>query len=80
MSIIVLSPCELAAAADVMCHGLYVVLAQPASRILHSVIDLVCHCSSAEGLLMSSHDQSLGVRSNVAFIKPLICAGHVYDF
>ena len=42
-----------------------------ASRILHSVVDLVCHCPGAEGLLLSCHDQSLGVSSDVAFIEPL---------
>ena len=71
---------ELAAAAGDMSHGLCVLLAQPASGILHSVVDLVCHCSGVEGLLLRGHDQSLGVCSDVAFIKPLICEGHVWNF
>ena len=44
MSLSVLSSCELGAAAEDMCHGLCMLLAQPAFWILHSVVDLVCHC------------------------------------
>ena len=80
VSLCVLGPCELAAAAGDMSHGLCMLLAQPASGILHSVVDLVCHCPGVEGLLLSCHDQSLGVCSGVAFIEPLICTGHVCDF
>ena len=61
-------PCELAAAADDMCHGLCMLLTQPAFGVLHSVVDLVCYCPGVEGLLLSSHDRNLGVRSDVAFI------------
>ena len=46
---------------------------------LDSVVDLVCHCSGVECLLLSYHDQSIGVCS-VAFIEPLICAGNVCNF
>ena len=80
MSLSVLSPCDLAAAADDMCHGLCMLNAQAASEILHSVVDLVCHCPEAESLLLNYHDQSLGVCSDVAFIEPLTCAGHIRDF
>ena len=52
-------------------------LAQPASGILHSVVNIVCHCPGVKGLLLSCLDQGLGVRSDVAFIEPLICTGHV---
>ena len=64
----------------VMSHGVCMLLAQPASGILHSVVDLVCHCSGVEGLLLRGHDQSLGVCSDVAFIKSLICVGNVCNF
>ena len=80
VSLSVLSPCDLAAAADDMCHGLCMLNAQAASEILHSVVDLVCHCPEAESLLLNYHDQSLGVCSDVAFIEPLTCAGHIRDF
>ena len=73
MSLSALGPCELAATAGDMCHGFCMLLAQPASWILHSVVDLVCHCPGVEGLLLSRHDQSFGVCSDVAFIEPLIC-------
>ena len=73
MSLHVLDLCELAAAAGDMSHGLCMMLAQLASGILHSVVDLVCHCPGVEGLLLSRHDQSFGVCSDVAFIEPLIC-------
>ena len=79
MSLSLINPSELAAAADDMCHGLCMLLAKPVSGILHSVIDLVCHCPGVEGQLLSCHDQSLGVCSDVAFIEPLICGGHVCD-
>ena len=77
LSFSVIGPCELAAAADDMRHGLCMLLAQPTFGMLHSVVDLVCHWPGVEGLLLSSHDQSLDVRSDVAFIEPLICAAHV---
>ena len=80
MSFRVLDPCDLAAAAGDMSHGLCMLLAQLASGILHSVVDLVCHCPGVEGLLLSCHDQSLGVCSEVVVIEPLICAGHVCNF
>ena len=80
MSLSVPGSCELAAAADDMCHGFRTLLAQPASGILHSVLDLVCHCPGVEGLLLSCYDQSFGVRSDVAFIEPLICASQVWNF
>ena len=80
VSLSVLGPCELAAATDDMCHRFCMLLAQPASGILHNLVDLVCHCTGVEGLLLSCHDQSLGVRSGVAFVKPLICAGNVCNF
>ena len=38
--------------------------AQPAFQILHSVVDLVCHCPGIEGLLLSCHDQSLSLSSS----------------
>ena len=77
MSFNVLGPCELAAAADEIGHGFCVFFAQPASEILNTLVDLVGHCPGVEGLLLSCHEQSLGVCANVAFIKPLICVGHV---
>ena len=73
MSFSVFGPCELAAATDDMCHRFCMLLAQPASGILHNLVDLVCHCTGVEGLLLSCHDQSLGVCVDVAFIEPLIC-------
>ena len=76
----VLGSCKLDAAADDMCYGLCMLLAQPASGILHSVVDFVCHCPGVEGLFLSCHDQSLGFRSDVAFFEPLICMGHVRNF
>ena len=51
-----LGSCEFAAVADDMCHCLCKLLAQPASGILHSVVDLVCHCPGVEDLLLSCHD------------------------
>ena len=63
-----------------MCHGFCMLLAQPASGILHSAVDLVCHCLGVESLLLSCHEQSFGVCSDVVFIEPLICAGHVCNF
>ena len=81
MSLSVSGPCKLAAAADDdMRHGLCMLLAQPASGIFYSVVDLVFHCPGVKGPLLSCHDQSFGVRFDVAFIEPLICAGHVCDF
>ena len=76
----VIGPCELAAAADDMRHGLCMSFAQPTFGIMHSVVDHVCHCPGVEGQLLSSHDQSIDVRFDVAFIEPLICAGHVCNF
>ena len=73
-------PCELAATAGDKCHSFCMLLAQPASGILHSVVDLVCHCPGVKGLLLSYHDQSLGFCTDVAFIKPLMCEGHVCNF
>ena len=61
MSLSVLGPCEFAAATGDMCHGFCMLFAQPASWILHSVVDLACHCPGVEGLLLSCNDQSLGV-------------------
>ena len=52
----VLGPRELVAATDDLCHGICMLLAQPASGILHSVVDLVCHCLIVERLLLSCHD------------------------
>ena len=75
LSLSVVGPCELSAAADDMRHGLCMLVAQRASGVLHSVVDLVCHCPGVEGLLLSCHDQSLDVHSDVAFIEPLICSG-----
>ena len=80
VSLSVFNPCELATAAGDMCHGFCMLFAQPASWILHSVVDRVCHCPGVEGLLLSCHDQSLGVCPDVAFIEPLICTGHVCNF
>ena len=80
MSLNVLGPCELAAAADEIGHGFCVFFAQPASEILNTLVDLVCHCPGVEGLLLSCHDQSLGVHSDVAFIEKLICVGYVCNF
>ena len=80
VSLSVLSPSELAAATGDMCHGFYMLFAQPASWILHSVVDFVCHCSGVESLFLSCHDQGLGVRSDAAFIEPLIRTGHVCNF
>ena len=80
LSFSVLGPYKLAATTGDMCHGFCTLFAQPASWILHSVVDLVCHCPGVESLLLSCHDQSLGVCFDVAFIKPLICAGHVCNF
>ena len=74
------SPCKLAAATDDMCHSLCMLLTLPASGILHSVVDLVCHCPGVEGLLLSCHDKILDVCSDVAFIEQLICAGYVCNF
>ena len=59
---------------DNMYHGLCMLLTQPASGILHSVVDLMCQGPGVEGQLLSSNDQILGVCSDVAFIEPLICA------
>ena len=80
MSLGVLGPCELAADADDMCHGLCMLLVQTASGRLQSVVHLVRHCPGVESLLLSCLDKSLGVHSDVAFIEPLICAGHVCNF
>ena len=79
VSLSVLDPCELVAATGDMCYGFCMLFAQPEFWILHRVVDIVYHCLSVEGLLLSCHDQSLGVFSGVAFIEPLICAGHVCD-
>ena len=56
-----LGSCKFAAAADDMCHCLCMLVAQPESGILRSVVDLLCHCSGVEGLFFSCHDQSLVV-------------------
>ena len=64
MSLSVLNPCELTAATGDMCHGFWMLFAQPAFQILHSVVDLVCHCPGIEGLLLSCHDQSLSLSSS----------------
>ena len=62
VSLILLGPCKLDEAADNMCNGFCMLFVQPASGILHSVVDLVCHCPGVDSLLLSCHDQSLGVR------------------
>ena len=80
MPLHVLGPCKLAAAAGDMSSGFCMLFAQPESGILHSVVELVCHCPGVEGLLLNCHDQSLIVCSDVAFIEPLICEGHVCNF
>ena len=80
MSLSILGPCKLTAAADDMHHGLCMLLAQPASWILLSVVDLVRLCLSVEGLLLTCHYQSLGIRSDVVFIDLLIRVGHVCNF
>ena len=76
----VLSFCKLAADAADMRHSLFMLLEQLAFGIMQSVVDPVCHCHGVESLLLSCHDQSLGVCSSVAFIEPLICVGHVCNF
>ena len=68
MSLSVISSWELAAVVDDMCHGPLMLLAQPASGIVHSMVDLVCHCPGVRNLLFSCYDQSLSVCSDVAFI------------
>ena len=80
LNVNVLGSCELAAVADGMCHGFCMLFAQPASGILHSVVDLICHCPGVEKVHLSCHDQSHGVCSEVAFIEPLIFASHTCDF
>ena len=80
MSLSVIGPCKFAADADDMLHGFCMFFAQPASAILCSMVDLACHCPGVESLLLTCHDQSLGIRSDVAVIEPLICVGHVCDF
>ena len=80
MSLCVLGPCELVAAADDMCHGFSMLLAQSASEILHSMVDLVCHCPDVEDFLLRCHKQSLSVHSDAAFIEPLVCESHVCNF
>ena len=45
----VLGPCKLDVFAVDMCHGFCILFAQPASWILHSVVDLVCHYPGVEG-------------------------------
>ena len=52
--VVSLSTYSVAAAADGMCHGLCMLLAQPASRNLHSVIGLEGHCFGFENLLCAS--------------------------
>ena len=59
MSLSVLGFCELAAVADYMCQGFCMLFAQPASWILHSVVDLVCHCPGVESLLLSAMIRAL---------------------
>ena len=54
VSLSVLGPCEVAATTGDMFHGFCMLFAQPAFWILHSVVDLVCHCPGVEGLLLSS--------------------------
>ena len=66
MSLSMLGPGELAATADNMGHSLCMWLAQPASGILHSVVNIVCNCPGVKSLLLSCHDQSLEVRLDVA--------------
>ena len=56
----------LSVAGDV-CQGFCLLFAQPASWVLHSVVDIVLHCPGVHGLLLSCHDQSLCVCSDVAF-------------
>ena len=80
LTLSVLSSLELAAADDDMCHSLCMLFAQPASGILYSGVNLVCHYLSVDGPLLSGNDQSLSVRTDVAFIKPLICERHVCNF
>ena len=46
--------------------------AQTASWILHSVVDLVSYCPGDESMLLSCHDQNLGVYPDVAFIEPCL--------
>ena len=53
-------------------EGLCMLLAKPAYRILHSMVDIACHCTSVKDLLLSCHNKSLGVFSDVAFIEALI--------
>ena len=79
-SLSVLGPGELAATTGDMCHNFCMLLAQPASWILLSVVDLVRLCLSVEGLLLTCHYQSLGIRSDVVFIDLLIRVGHVCNF
>ena len=69
MSLSVLGSCELAAAAEDMCHSFCMLLAQPASGIFHSVVNLVCHCLGVESLFLSCHEQSFGVRSDVVLLS-----------
>ena len=80
LSLSVLGSRELAEATDNMCRGLYMLLAHPASGILHSVVDLVCYCLGVEGLLLSCHNQSFGGCYSVVFIDPLLCAGYICNF
>ena len=47
MSFSVFGPCELAAAAGDMCHGFCMLLAQPASWPLHSVVVVVVAAAAA---------------------------------
>ena len=68
MSLNLLDPCELVAAIGDMCYGFCMLLAQTEFCILHSVVDIVYHCSGVEDLLLSWHDHSLGVRFDVAFM------------
>ena len=71
-----LQPLVICATVSACClHNLHL-----GSWILHSVVDLVCHCPGVEELLLSCHDQRLGVCFDVAFIELLICACHVCNF
>ena len=69
MSLSIIRLCEFAAAADNMFHGLSMLLAQSASKSLQTVLNLVHLCSGVGGLLLSCHDQSINVRSDVAVIN-----------
>ena len=75
VSLSLLDPCELVAAIGDMCYGFCMLFAQTEFCILHSVVDIVYHCLSVEGLLLSWHDQSLGVCFDVAFYSAIDMCG-----